>query len=142
MTSVGRFEFSKTHILCQGTSSFAISERVRRLCCLVGQAEVYDQASTLLDEIGGISISGMQINRLCTYYGNLLDSLIESDCQAIIPNLPAPKSEEKVYVMVDGSMLFTRPDQWRELKLGRIFTDDNVVQLSQRQEGSSLLCVR
>jgi len=73
----------------------------------------------------------MQINRLCTYYGNLLDSLIESDCQAIIPNLPAPKREDKVYVMVDGSMVFTRPDQWRELKLGRIFTDDNVVQLSQ-----------
>lgn len=108
-----------------------MSERVRRLCCLVGQAEVYDQASTLLDQIGGISISGMQINRLCTYYGNLLDPLIEGDCQAVLPKLPPSDREQKVYVMVDGAMLFTRPNQWRELKLGRIFTDNNVVQLSE-----------
>jgi hypothetical protein len=108
-----------------------MSERVRRLCCLVGQAEVYDQASTLLDQIGGISISGMQINRLCTYYGSFLDPLIEGDCQAVMPKLPPSDREQKVYVMVDGAMLFTRPNQWRELKLGRIFTDNNVVQLSE-----------
>lgn len=33
--------------------------------------------------------------------------------------------------MVDGAMLFTRPNQWRELKLGRIFSHDTVVQLSK-----------
>ena len=131
MTSVGKFELAKSHVLCQGTTSFAISERLRRLCCLVGQAEVYDQASELLQEIGGVSISGMQINRLCTHYGGLLDPLITANCQTIIPSLPAQAAKEKVYVMIDGAMLFTRPDQWRELKLGRIFTDDNVVQLSK-----------
>lgn len=108
-----------------------MSERVRRLCCLVGQAEVYDQASELLNQIGGISVAGMQIKRLCTYYGNLLDPLIEADCQAVLPSLPPTRDKEKVYIMVDGAMLFTRPDQWRELKLGRIFTDNNVVQLSE-----------
>ena len=108
-----------------------MSERVRRLCWLVGQADVYDQASMLLEQIGGISISGMQINRLCTYYGNLLDPLIEGNCEAIKPILPPSDREQKIYVMIDGSMLFTRPDQWRELKLGRIFTDNNVVQLSE-----------
>lgn len=131
MTSVGRLELSKSHVLCHGTASFAISERVRRLCCLVGQAEVYGQASELLQEVGGIDISGMQIQRLCTHYGSLLDPLVKAGCQAAIPSLPLKSTEEKVYVMIDGAMLFTRPDQWRELKLGRIFTDDNVVQLSK-----------
>lgn len=110
-----------------------MSERVRRLCCLVGQAEVYEQASELLHQIGFIEVGGMQIQRLCTYYGNLLDPLIESDCQSVIPSLPQVSGEEKVYVMLDGAMLFTRPNQWRELKLGRIFTDNNVVQLSEKR---------
>ena len=131
MTSVGKFDLPKSHVLCRGTASFAISERLRRLCCLVGQAEVYDQASELLLEIGGITIGGMQIKRLCTHYGSLLDPLIKADCEAIIPRLPPESSKEKVYVMVDGAMLFTRPNQWRELKLARIFTDENVVQLSK-----------
>lgn len=131
MTSVGRLELPKSHVLCHGTASFALSERVRQLCCLAGQAEVYDQASELLREVGGIDVSGMQIQRLCTYYGSLLAPLVKAGCQAAIPSLPLKSAEEKVYVMIDGAMLFTRPDQWRELKLGRIFTDDNIVQLSK-----------
>ena len=130
---MGRLEISKTHILCQGTKKFAMSERVRRLCCLVGQAEVYEQASELLEQVGGIEVVGMQIQRVCTHYGNLVDPLIEADCSSVIPCLPQASAKEKVYVMVDGAMLFTRPDQWRELKLGRIFTDDNVVQLSEKR---------
>lgn len=130
---MGRLELPKSHVLCSGTSRFAISERVRRQCCLVGQAEVYGQASELLQELGGIVVSGMQIQRLCTYYGSLLDPLVQADCQAVIPRLPPLKAGQKVYVMVDGAMLFTRPKQWRELKLGRIFTDDNVVQMSPRR---------
>ncbi|TXF89268.1 hypothetical protein FUA23_10985 [Neolewinella aurantiaca] len=73
----------------------------------------------------------MQIKRLCTHYGSLLDPLIKADCEAIIPRLSPESSKDKVYVMVDGAMLFTRPNQWRELKLARIFTDENVVQLSE-----------
>lgn len=110
-----------------------MSERVRRLCCLVGQAQVYEQASDLLQQVGGISVAGMQIKRVCTYYGDLVDPLIEADSESVIPCLRQVSAQEKVYVMVDGAMLFTLPDQWRELKLGRIFTDNNVVQLSEKR---------
>ena len=57
-----------------------MSERLRRLCCLTGQAEVYSQASELLKAIGDIDIPGMQIQRLCTHYGSLIEPLIEDDC--------------------------------------------------------------
>lgn len=107
-----------------------MTERLRELTCLIGQAEVYGQASELLERIGGITISGMQIKRICTYYGSLLDPLIEANCEAVIPELPPEAAEQKVYVMVDGAMLPIRPSEWREIKLGRIFTDDNIVQLS------------
>lgn len=130
LTTWGRFELPKSHVLCQGTKSFAITERLRELACLTGQSEVYGQASELLDRIGGIKLCGMQIKRLCTHYGSLVDPLVNSNCEAVIPELPQPAAEQKVYVMVDGAMLSLRPDEWREVKLGRVFTDDTIVQLS------------
>lgn len=128
---MGRIELKKSHVLAQGTTKFAMSEKVRRLCCLTGQAQVYDQASELLDEVGGISVCGMQIQRVCHYYGNLLDPLIEQDCQSMIPRVSQKDKTEPLYVMVDGAMLFTRTDKWRELKLGRIFAEHQLVELSK-----------
>ncbi len=108
-----------------------MSDRVRTLCCLVGQGEVYSQASELLDKVGGIGIPGMQIQRVCTHYGSLLDPLIAANCEAVIPRTDQKDKQDPLYVMVDGAMLFTREDKWRELKLGRIFTGGQVVQLNK-----------
>lgn len=126
-------DLDKKHPLARGTQSFAVSEKVRGLCCLAGQSEVYDEASELLDKIGGISVSGMQIQRICLHYGGLVDELIEKDCQAVIPRLQAASPTDPLYVMVDGAMLFTRPDEWREIKLGRIFFGASTVEVSPRR---------
>lgn len=130
---VGPLELDKRHLLARGTQSFAISEKLRGLCCLVGQAEVYDQASELLEKVGGVSVSAMQIQRLCCHYGGQLDPLIEADCSAVIPRLEPRDAQDPLYVMVDGAMLFTRPDEWREIKLGRLFHGSQTVQLSGKR---------
>lgn len=106
---------------------------MRTLCCLTGQATVYEQAGALLEQLGGISISGMQIQRVCLHYGQQFDPLIRADCQAILPPIDGPDPQEPVYVMVDGSMVLTREEQWREMKLARIFTGPKVVELSSRR---------
>jgi len=121
----------KNHVLAQGTKQFALSERVRRLCCLTGQGQVYRQASELLAEIGGIDIPGMQVQRVCTHYGSLLDPLIKAGCEAVIPRTAQNGQKDPLYVMVDGAMIFTREDKWRELKLGRIFRGSQVVALNK-----------
>ena len=130
---MGPLVLDKRHVLASGTASFAVSEKLRALCCLVGQAEVYEQAGELLDKIGGVAISGMQIQRICTHYGTLLDPLVEADCKAVIPRLEAADARDPLYVMVDGSMVFTRPDEWREMKLGRLFHGSATVDLSTKR---------
>ena len=130
---MGTLELSKSHALARGTQSFAVSEKVRKLCCPTGQAEVFDQASDLLNQIGGLSISGMQIQRICLHYGQLLDPLIEADCQTVIPRVEQQSPQDPLYIMVDGAMLLTRPNEWREIKLGRIFAGSNTVELSTKR---------
>ncbi|MEM6349114.1 MAG: UPF0236 family protein [Bacteroidota bacterium] len=103
---------------------------MRKLCCLVGQATVYSQASELLEQVGGIEIPGMQIQRICTYYGSLIDPLVKADVDPFIPKPVQKDKQDPLYIMVDGAMLFTREDKWRELKLGRVFAGSQVVNLT------------
>jgi len=97
------------------------------LICLTGQSVVYEEASELFKELIDIEIAGSQIQRVCLYYGESIDSLIASNCEPILPKLEVKNKKDTTYVMVDGAMLFTREDQWKELKLGRIFQQSQVV---------------
>jgi len=133
LTSFGRFELRKDHTLCKGTSKFGISERLRGLFCLVGQSVVYEQACELFDEMMGVEISAPQIQRVCVHYGNAIDPLVEANCESVIPRLKSGKAPDKVYVMIDGSMVYTRDDKWRELKLGRLFGHSQVMDIHKNR---------
>ena len=39
----------------------------------------------------------------------------------MIPQIENRDSSDPTYLMMDGSMLFTRPKEWKELKLARLF---------------------
>jgi hypothetical protein len=119
--------------LCKGTSKYGISERVQGLMCLVGQSVVYEEACELFGAMMGIEVSAPQVQRVCTDYGNAFDPLIESGCEAVIPRLESRRKGDPVYVMMDGSMVYTREDQWRELKLGRIFHHSQVVEVQENR---------
>ncbi|MCB0555564.1 MAG: hypothetical protein KDD02_18600 [Phaeodactylibacter sp.] len=101
---MGRVELKKGHTLLKGTSKFGISERMRGLLCLVGQSVVYDEACELFEEMMGVEISAPQIQRVCTHYGNAIGPLVKANCRPVIPRLEAVQGQDKVYVMVDGSM--------------------------------------
>jgi len=142
LTSFGRVELKKDHPLSKGISKFGISERMRTLFCFLGQSVVYEEACELFKEMMGISISAPQIQRVCMHYGNAIDPLVKANCEAVIPRLEAGKDEDKVYVMVDGSMVYTRDEEWRELKLGRLFRDSQVINIqANRREVSESVYV-
>lgn len=94
---------------------------------------VYEEASELFAEMLGIEISAPQIQRVCVHYGNAIDPLIQANCESVIPRLETCQAEEKVYVMVDGSMVYTRDEGWRELKLGRLFPQSQVVDIHTKR---------
>ncbi len=133
LTSFGKFELKKGHALCKGTSKYGVSERMQGLICLVGQSVVYEEASELFAEMMGVEVCAPQIQRLCADYGNAFDPLIASGCEAVIPRLEGRQKDDVAYVMMDGSMVYTREDKWRELKLGRIFYHSQVVEVQENR---------
>jgi hypothetical protein len=43
-----------------------------------------------------------------------------------------PKDDSLQYAMMDGSMGFVRKEGWKEIKLGRVFADEDLVQIKKR----------
>ena len=123
----------KEHVLCPSNSKFAVSHHLQEILCMLGQSVVFSEASEICDELLNINISSSQIQRVCRYYGGLIDPIVEKDLQEHIPKLKGVDQSDNVYVMVDGSMLFTRPKEWKEIKLGRIFNQRKIVLINAKR---------
>jgi len=134
-TCFGKIEMSKTHPIAQHTSHFGISSKLQELLCLVGQAYVFEEGSEILDKTLGINISAKQIQRVSEYYGQALEyqqeQYINEEKEA--PVLPISSEEELIYVMMDGSMVYTREEEWKEMKVGRIFSGSDCVPIQKKR---------
>lgn len=108
-----------------------MTARVQSDLCLLGQIGVYRQASELADKLLGITVSDKQINRICNTYGYLLNEAIDKNIESVIPKLEEVKEEDPTYIMMDGSMLFTRDSGWKELKLARVFHGSKVIDIQR-----------
>lgn len=128
---MGPIALPKSHVLCPIQSSFSITARVQSDLCLLGQIGVYREASELADKLLGISISAKQINRICNTYGGLLSEAIKKDIDSLIPKLEDTTDDDPTYIMMDGSMLFTRDSGWKELKLARVFHGSKVIDIQK-----------
>jgi len=98
--------------------------------CYVGQKDVYEEASSCLQELLGIEVSHTQIERVCECYGKLLE-LEDSESEVCDPI--DVEENELLYAMADGSMLLTREEGWKEIKLGRLFKADSHIEVSKKR---------
>jgi hypothetical protein len=104
---------------------------MRILICVLGQSKVYEEASELIRDILNVDISAPQIQRVCNYYGEQINPLVKGNFETVIPKLETKDKRDPTYVMMDGSMIYTRADGWREMKLGRIFHGSQIVDIQQ-----------
>ncbi len=100
----------------------------------MSQNSVFEDVVETLSRILRVRISGNQTKRVSEWYGKEIDPIINSNHVEFIPQLPAKKqNEETTYVMMDGSMVFTREEKWKEMKLGRIFHQSDHLEISPKR---------
>lgn len=114
---------SKKHVLCKHTKHFGISGKLQEIICLLAQGYVFEEASDILKALLGIHLSAKQIQRVSESYGQQLETQVQQQVQGKqqAPVLPLKTNQEPVYVMLDGSMVFTRQGEWKEMKVARLF---------------------
>lgn len=116
----------------QKGGDFNISSFMQQQMCYLGQEKVFEQASECFKRLTGIAVSAKQIERVCHYYGQVLE---EEQQRAIEAGGKDKKVVHKApcYAMLDGGMLLTREEKWKEMKLARLFDSSQSVQVSKER---------
>ena len=86
------------------------------------QTDSYENCNEVLEKYINIEISAAQVWRVANVYGEEVGKTI-SDEVVLTPC----KKEEVIYAMADGSMIFTREEGWKEVKVGRIFKSSSCI---------------
>jgi len=130
-TCLGRIEVNKKHPIGQVKGPFGISEKLQEIICSVGQSSVFEDGEEMVKEMMGVDISAKQIQRVSEYYGAQIENQIETNNPKVIPELQVKGKHDPMYLMLDGSMVYTRDDGWKEMKLSRMFYGSQNVQIQQ-----------
>ena len=119
--------------MTQSPTEFNISSYTQELMCYMGQHMVFATASEVIQTLSGVELNAKQIERICHQYGQWIE---EADLEQIKKKGKECYSKEDSqavhYASVDGSMYLTRnkKENWKEIKLGRIFKHSNIIELS------------
>lgn len=113
---MGHVTINNSHCFSKGKNGFQISPRMQELMVYSGQMDCYKNCNEVIGKFLNVEVSSSQVHRLTDTYGKEIGKTINKDT-----TLTPLKKEEVLYIEADGSMLLTRKQGWKEVKLGRIF---------------------
>lgn len=91
------------------------------------QLDSYESCNEVLEKYIDVKVSATQVWRVANVYGSAIGKTI-SDEVILTPC----KKDEVVYAMADGSMIFTRKEGWKEVKVGRIFKSSSCLHVDSK----------
>jgi len=121
---LGKVQISNDNPLLQITDGHRISPLLGEKLVYIGQLDSYERGSEIAERLLNLQISDSQIYRITDGIGERTESwLAEEDLRKDFTTSTESEEVDKViYAQVDGSMLLTREESWKEVKLGRIFS--------------------
>jgi hypothetical protein len=137
-TTLGEMIVPKNHPMSMRPMGFRISPCLQEHICRLGSKLVFSEASEEFWQFLEIDVPDKQVERVCHCYGEKLDELDWANAYSDSIHLKLNhQDEDPIYAMVDGSMLLTREESWREIKVGRVFSGSSLIGISKSR---TLLC--
>lgn len=120
----GWVEIEKRHIFGKPGNDIHVSPLMQEQMCFVGQLDTYESGQKVIKKMLGIEVSKTQLYRVTDTVGKKLEKTVNE--KRLLPPLA---KNEYLYLEADGSMLLTREERWKEVKLGRIFKSGDCIRL-------------
>jgi hypothetical protein len=134
-TSLGPIIVANKHPLSSSANNFRMSGYLQDIVCYIGQKETFEEGSETIQKLMSIEVSNKQIQTVSEHYGACLEKSIEERILQEQTQDVVQQDSAALYAMCDGSMVFTRREGWKEIKLGRVFKgEDNVAVSPKRKE--------
>lgn len=83
----------------------------------IGQLDCYSKAGELIEKFLSVAVSVTQVFRLTDWYGEQ----VGKSCDFTRRSLPPLQLQDPLYVEADASMLLTREQGYKDVKVGRVF---------------------
>lgn len=100
---------------------------MQELMVYVGQLECYGKSNEVIKQFLDVDVSAAQVYRVTDTYGQELGKTINEE-----RTLPPVQQQEILYVEADGSMVLTREESWKEVKVGRMFKSTDCVKTDEK----------
>lgn len=126
-TRFGVIEIPKSHVLCRTPLGFKMTPYWQEQCTYMGMKYVFVEAEQTLEKLTGQQVEAKQIERLAHSYGELLEQKQDMVERTVADDRPH-------YCMMDGGMVYTREDDWKEMKLARIFAVQNHLETGKSKD--------
>lgn len=120
-TRYGKVEMSKSHRFIESIKQESTSPYFRELLLFMGQEDNYAGAARYIEKLLRISTNPMQIYRTVSQSADKVNTLLSQETAKV-----EISDNENIYAMLDGGMLLTRPSEWKEAKLGRVFKEESI----------------
>lgn len=95
---------------------------MQELLVYAGQLDCYERSNTVLKQFIDVDVSATQVYLVTDYYGQASAPVVNNS-----HSLAPVKQDEVLYVQADGSMLLTRDEGWKEVKVGRMFNSSSCI---------------
>src|SRR5690348_7552077 len=103
------------HRFVEGSNAFRSSPYLQELMVYAGHLDVYQRGAEIIEKFLRIPSNASQIYRVTNHHAEALSTVLYDATPA-----REISDDGVVYAEIDGSMIFT-DNQWREVKLGRVF---------------------
>jgi hypothetical protein len=130
LTRFGKISINNQHPFSKALNGFQVSPRMQELMVYAGQLDSYERCNEVISEFINIEVSVAQVYRLTDAYGKAAAQQQEANNKAC--TLAPVKKQEVLYAQADGSMLLTREEGWKEVKVGRVFKSSDCLHAEQK----------
>ena len=94
----------------------------------VGHLDCYQKGNDILEKLVSVKVSASQLYRVTDTYGAQIGKTTNPQERT----LPPVRENEVLYVEADGSMILTRKEGWKEVKVGRLFKSGDCIHASPK----------
>ena len=99
---------------------------MQELMVYAGHLDCYKKCDEIIHKFLSVKVSASQVYRVTDLYGEQVGKITAPDERTLTP----VKQNETLYVEADGGMILTRNDDWKEVKVGRLFKSGDCIRAS------------
>lgn len=114
---MGKITISNAHPFSQGNNGFQISALLQELLVYAGTLDCYGRCQQIVLKFLHVHVSETQVYRLTDLYGEQVGETVDFT-RRTQPPLPC---SDTLYAEADASLILTREQGWKEVKVGRLF---------------------